>query len=111
MPETLKRKPRDPPKTMSAKQWKIGAGADLPHTSAQLPKTLSCPNLTLSDRITVYSYADSHPDCTQADIVRHFSTLATGALIFDQSTLSCKLQDCPKMEAHVNENPTALSSK
>ena len=111
MPEILKRKPRDPPKTVSTKWRKIGVGTDLPRTSAQLPKTSSRPNLTLSDWMTVYSYADSHPDCTQADIVRHFSTLVTGALIFDQSTLSRKLRDRPKMEARVNENPTALSSK
>jgi len=59
----------------------------------------------------VYSYVDSHPNASQADIVRHFSTLATGALVFDQSTLSRKLRDHPKMEACVNSNPTALSSK
>ena len=59
----------------------------------------------------VYSYVDSHPNASQADIVRHFSTLATGALVFDQSTLSRKLRYRPKMEARVNSNPTALSSK
>jgi len=59
----------------------------------------------------VYSYVDSHPNASQADIVWHFSTLATGALVFDQSTLSRKLRDRPKMEARVNSNPTALSSK
>ncbi|KIM55682.1 hypothetical protein SCLCIDRAFT_134184, partial [Scleroderma citrinum Foug A] len=51
-------------------------------------KTSSCQNLTLSDWMTVYSYVDLYPNVSQADIVRHFSTLTTGALVFDQYTLS-----------------------
>jgi Tc5 transposase DNA-binding domain len=90
------------------KRQKIG---DLLRTSAQLPKTSSHSILTLSDWITIYSYIDSHPDSTQADIVQHFSTLPTGALVFNQSTLSRKLRDRPKMEARINDSPTALSSK
>ena len=83
----------------------------MPRTSAQLPKASSHQNLTLSDWLIVYSYVDSHPDVPQADIVQHFGSLPTGALVFTQSTLSRKLWDCPKMEARVNDNPTALSSK
>ena len=85
--------------------------ADTPRTSAQAPKTSSRLNLTLSDWMTVYAYVDSHPDLTQTDIVWHFSSLPTGALIFDQSTLSRKLRNRPQMEARVNSNPIALSSK
>ncbi|KIK19908.1 hypothetical protein PISMIDRAFT_106710 [Pisolithus microcarpus 441] len=110
MPEILKRKPHDPPTAVPSKWWKIGA-TNLPCTSAQLSKTTSHLNLTLSDWMNVYSYIDSHLDCTQSEIVHYFSTLSTRALIFDQSTLSHKLQDHPKMESHVHENPTALSSK
>ena len=92
MHQTLKRKPRNHPETTPAKRRKIGADINNgPRTSAQLPKTSSRQNLTLSDWMDVYSYVDSHPNASQADIVRHFSTLATGALVFDQSTLSCKL--------------------
>ncbi|KAG6328322.1 hypothetical protein ID866_10767, partial [Astraeus odoratus] len=61
--------------------------------------------------MTIYSYVDSHLDIPQSDIVQYFSTLKTGALIFTQSTLSCKLHDHPKMEACINSNPMALSSK
>ncbi|KAG6329316.1 hypothetical protein ID866_9773 [Astraeus odoratus] len=61
--------------------------------------------------MTIYSYVDSHPDIPQSDIVQYFSTLKTRALIFTQSMLSCKLHDCSKMEACINSNPTALSSK
>ncbi|KAL4064021.1 hypothetical protein J3A83DRAFT_4101976, partial [Scleroderma citrinum] len=61
--------------------------------------------------LTVYSYVNSHPDASQADTVQHFGSLATGALVFTQSTLSWKLHNCLKMEACVNTNPTALSSK
>ena len=112
MHQTLKRKPHNPPETTPVKWCKIGADINNgPRTSAQLPKASSCQNLTLSNWMDVYSYVDSHPNASQADIVWHFSTLATGALVFDQSTLSRKLQDHPKMEARVNSNPTALSSK
>ena len=108
MPEILKRKPCDPPTNPPPlKQRKKG---DMPRTSAQLPKA-SRQNLTLSDWLIVYSYVDSHPDVPQADIVQHFGSLPTGALVFTQSTLSQKLRDRPKMEVCVNDNPTALSSK
>jgi len=110
MPEILKRKPCDPPTNPPPlKQQKKG---DMPRTSAQLPKASSHQNLTLSDWLIVYSYVDSHPDVPQADIVQHFGSLPTGALVFTQSTLSQKLRpDRPKMETCVNDNPTALSSK
>lgn len=59
----------------------------------------------------VYSFIDNHPNAAQADVVRHFASLKTGKLVFDQSTLSCKLRERPKMEAHINDNLAALSSK
>ncbi|KIK91547.1 hypothetical protein PAXRUDRAFT_149261, partial [Paxillus rubicundulus Ve08.2h10] len=68
-------------------------------------------NLTLADWKQVYSFIDAHPDAAQAQIVQHFSPLKTNAHQFNQSTLSCKLWECPKMEACVDNNPTALSSK
>ncbi|KIM58129.1 hypothetical protein SCLCIDRAFT_1191717 [Scleroderma citrinum Foug A] len=109
MPEILKRKSCDPPTNPPpVKQQKKG---DMPCTSAQLPKASSHQNLTLSDWLIVYSYVDLHLNTPQADIVQHFGSLATRALVFTQSTLSCKLHDRPKMEAYVNDNPTALSSK
>ena len=109
MPEILKRKSCDPPTNPPpAKQRKKG---DMPRTSAQLPKASSHQNLTLSDWLIVYSYVDLHPNTPQADIVQHFGFLATRALVFTQSTLLRKLHDCPEMEARVNDNPTALSSK
>ena len=80
MPEILKRTPRDPPKITPAKQRKIGLDINNgPCTSAQLPKTSSHQNLTLSDWMTVYSYVDLYPNVSQADIVWHFSTLATAS--------------------------------
>ncbi|KAG6327246.1 hypothetical protein ID866_11843 [Astraeus odoratus] len=107
----LKWKPHDPPKTTPpVKQCKIGV-KDAPHTSAQLLITSSHKNLTLSDWMTIYSYVDSHPDIPQSNMVQYFSTLKTRALIFTQSTLSHRLHDHSKMEAHINSNPTPLSSK
>ncbi|KAG6329032.1 hypothetical protein ID866_10057 [Astraeus odoratus] len=72
MLEMLKWKLCNPPKTTPpVKQHKIGM-KDASHTSAQLPITSSCKNLTLSDWMTIYSYVDSHPDIPQSDIVQVF---------------------------------------
>ena len=43
--------------------------------------------------------------------MRCFATRPQGALSFSQATLSRKLQQRPEMEAHVESNPNALSSK
>ncbi|KAG2074204.1 hypothetical protein BDR04DRAFT_1126854 [Suillus decipiens] len=61
--------------------------------------------------MTVYSFINSHPHATQAEIVKHFKSLKSGALAFTQSTLSCKLRERTKMEACINDNPNTLSSK
>ncbi|KIO02119.1 hypothetical protein M404DRAFT_97074, partial [Pisolithus tinctorius Marx 270] len=63
---------------------------DAPRTSAKT-SSVTRQNLTLSDWMQVYSFIDNHPTTTQANIVQHFCSLETGALLFDQSTLSCKL--------------------
>ncbi|KIK80473.1 hypothetical protein PAXRUDRAFT_158593, partial [Paxillus rubicundulus Ve08.2h10] len=68
-------------------------------------------NLMLSDWITVFAYIDSHPTVPQNSVVKHFGTLKSGALIFTQATLSHKLHTRPVLEACVNDNPNALSSK
>ncbi|KAI5995862.1 hypothetical protein EDD15DRAFT_2124923, partial [Pisolithus albus] len=67
--------------------------------------------LTLQDWMTVFMYIDSHPGVSQDAIVQHFKTRPEGALIFDQSTLSCKLRDRQKLEARIHEYPNALSMK
>ncbi|KAF9220287.1 DDE-domain-containing protein [Gyrodon lividus] len=84
---------------------------DAPATSTQPPQQMSCQNLTLTDWLLVYAYIDAHPGVFQANIVEHFQTCHEGALIFNQSTLSCKLREHPKMEARANDNPNDLSSK
>lgn len=111
-PETLKRKPRNQSAIakLPAKRTKV-EDRNAPRTSAQAPPTSSWKNLTLADWLTVYAFVDEHPTARQGDVVRHFATLKSGALIFDQSTLSRKLRERPKMEARVNDNPSALSSK
>jgi Tc5 transposase DNA-binding domain len=113
-PETLKRKPRINLSTPSSRPLAAKAQRrpkDAPRTSAQMPQDTTRKNLTLSDWLTVYAFVDSHPAVTQADVVKHFATVKTGRLIFDQSTLSRKLRERPKMEARINDNPAALSSK
>jgi len=47
----------------------------------------------------------------QCDIVNHFKSLQSGALIFTQSTLSRKLKERLTLEARIKDNPNALSSK
>ncbi|KIK92526.1 hypothetical protein PAXRUDRAFT_147134 [Paxillus rubicundulus Ve08.2h10] len=59
----------------------------------------------------VFVYVDSHPTLPQNCIIEHFQTLKSGALIFTQSTLCHKLWDRETLEAHVHNNPTALSLK
>ncbi|KIK11433.1 hypothetical protein PISMIDRAFT_44121, partial [Pisolithus microcarpus 441] len=91
MPESLKHKPQgklpEPPRPV--KQQK--PAKDAPQTSAQTSPPHTHQNLTLADWMTVYSFINDHPDVTQADVVKHFATLQTGRLVFDQSTLSHKL--------------------
>ncbi|KAG2067900.1 hypothetical protein BDR04DRAFT_1158532 [Suillus decipiens] len=102
----LKRKPRDRPAAYNrpAKQQKI-ITKDTPLSLNSSSSSSSRQNLTLSDWMTVYSFIDSHPHATQAKIVNHFKSLKSGALVFTQSTLSRKLRERPKMEAHIDDKP------
>ena len=60
----------------------------------------------------MYAYVDTLPQLiNQGQVVNYFTTKPNGTLLFTQSTLSCKLQQCAKMEACVDSNPNALSSK
>src|SRR5260370_31775559 len=69
-------------------------------------------NLTLFDWMTVYTYVDTLPQpINQGEVVKYFATRPQGTLLFTQSTLSCKLQQCPEMEACVDSIPNALSCK
>jgi hypothetical protein len=91
----------------------------LPGPSKETPKTSTRPikkekreNLTLFDWMTVYTYVDTLPQpINQGEVVRYFATRPEGALLFTQSMLSCKLRQCPEMEACVESNPNALSCK
>jgi len=104
-----KRKPRDRPPAYQ-RQPKKPKVKDTPATSAQ-PARITRPNLTLSDWLTVFAYVDAHQAMPQCDIVNHFKSLRSGALIFTQSTLSRKLKERSTLEARINDNPNALSSK
>lgn len=97
--------PCKPPQKRTPKQQHA------PKTSAKAAESGHRSNLTLSDWLTVYQFINNHPSLPQREVIKHFATCPTGALIFNQSTLSRKLRDRPKMEARINETPNALSSK
>ena len=80
---------------------------DTPKTTAKLVQTRK-ENLTLYDWMTVFA---EHPGITQTAVVKHFRTRAEGILVFDQATLSRKLKNRTELEARVDTNPNALSSK
>jgi len=89
-----------------------GPSKETPKTSTQPIKTPKWENLTLFDWMTVYTYVDTLPQLiNQGDIVKYFATRPQGVLLFSQSTLSHKLQQCPAMEACVESIPNALSCK
>ncbi|KIO01469.1 hypothetical protein M404DRAFT_150241 [Pisolithus tinctorius Marx 270] len=104
-------KPRDKPHPYNHPAKKPRNIHDAPATSAQLVKSTTCSNLTLSDWLTVFAYIDAHPALLQNCVVKHFQTLKSGALNFTQATLSHKLCNRVALEAHANDNPNALSSK
>ncbi|KAG1796563.1 hypothetical protein EV424DRAFT_1333821, partial [Suillus variegatus] len=113
-------KPQDRPSPYQrqAKKQKV---KDAPLTSAQpaAARTATRQNLTLSDWLTVFAYVNAHPAMLQCDIVKHFKSLQSNALIFTQSTLSQKFKEWLTLEAQfkipllqqLNDNPNALSSK
>jgi hypothetical protein len=61
--------------------------------------------------MTVIEYVKAHPAASQDAVVQHFKTCPDGILIFDQSTLSHRLQNQEKLEGFVNAYPNALSMK
>lgn len=48
---------------------------------------------------------------TQLQVTKHFKTLASGALIFTQSTLSRKLEQRSEIEAQIAGAPGVASAK
>jgi hypothetical protein len=83
-----------------------------PKSSAQPTQAKGRQNLTLHDWMTVFAYVNTLPKgFNQADVVNHFASLPTGALVFAQSTLSRKLKAREELERWVMSNPNALSSK
>jgi hypothetical protein len=49
---------------------------------------------------------------SQGDVVSHSGNhKESGPLVFTQSTLQCKLKNCPQMESQVHSHPNALLSK
>jgi hypothetical protein len=102
----LKRKPGDKLAAYSqpAKQWQKNAedtrGSNL---NAQL---LTRILYSLTGRQSIHLSTHSDPDMPQAEVVQHFKSLKSGALVFNQSTLCRKIRERPR-----NDNPNALSSK
>jgi hypothetical protein len=84
---------------------------DAPKTSALPSQKHHRENLTLHNWLTVFAWMDSHPQATQADVVKHFATLSSGALLFMQCMLSQKIKTQSELEAQVSSNPSALSTK
>ena len=105
------RKPRPKPGPYNQPQKQAKQSQDTPKTSAKSLEKSARENLTLHDWITVFAFIDSHRDISQANVVSHFRTQQEGALLFTQSTLSQKIKDQKKLEAHIESNPMALSSK
>ncbi|KIJ26625.1 hypothetical protein M422DRAFT_191970, partial [Sphaerobolus stellatus SS14] len=87
------------------------SNGNAPKTSAKSNLPAKQENLTLNDWMTVFAYVDKHPGMPQGQIVHHLRTLQTGALIFNQSTLSRKLKTRCELEQRVNDHPNALSGK
>ena len=105
------RKPHPKPGPYNRPPKQAKQSQDTPKTSAKSLEKSACENLTLHDWITVFAFIDSHHDISQANIVSHFRTQQEGALLFTQSTLSWKIKDQKKLEACIESNPMALSSK
>jgi len=93
------------------RQPKAPVQKDAPRTSGKTASTMQRENLTGHDWMTVYAFVDEHPGMSQGDVVWHFASKTTNALIFTQSTLSRKLKSRPDFEKHVASYPNGLSSK
>ena len=110
--EERKRKPRKLPHYSTQGHKGAGRLNETPKSSARPIGKTTRQNLTLFDWMSVYAYVDTLPQpINQGEVVNHFATRPKGALLFTQSTLSRKLQHRSEMEARVDSNPNALSSK
>jgi hypothetical protein len=105
------RKPREKPVPYKRRSQTTAKNKDAPTTSAKPDKITTRKNLTLNDWLTVFAYIDTHPNQSQAEIVAHFEKELTGALAFSQSALSRAVKRRAELEARVDSNPNALSSK
>jgi hypothetical protein len=83
---------------------------NVPKTTAKIIQKRK-ENLTLHNWMMVFCWMDDHPGISQTEVVKHFQTRAEGVLIFNQTTLSCNLKRRAELEAQVDSNPNALSSK
>jgi hypothetical protein len=107
-----KQKPRMHHAPYKPCQPKCARDKNTPKTPAHSTQPTKRVNLTLFDWLTVFRFIDEHPGIAQDAIVQHFWTLPDSrALVFDQSTLSRKIKDRPKLEARAHDYPSALSSK
>ena len=104
------RKVQEKPKPYDHKPQKPAISGG-PKTSAKPADSKKHQNLTLHNWMTVFAFVDKHPSMSQLEIVQHFATKADGALGFTQGTLSWKISEWEKLEAHVNAHPNALSTK
>ncbi|KAG2129524.1 hypothetical protein BD769DRAFT_1454445, partial [Suillus cothurnatus] len=107
----MTRKPREKPAPYKQRSETVTKNKDAPATSAKPHKVTTRKNLTLNDWLVVFAYIDTHPHQSQAEIVLHFEKELIGALAFSQSALSRALKRRPELEARINSNPNALSSK
>ncbi|KAG2120118.1 hypothetical protein BD769DRAFT_1481302, partial [Suillus cothurnatus] len=81
----MTRKPREKPAPYKQRSETVTKNKDAPATSAKPHKVTTRKNLTLNDWLVVFAYIDTHPHQSQAEI--------------------------PELEARINSNPNALSSK
>ncbi|CAA7270543.1 unnamed protein product [Cyclocybe aegerita] len=95
-------KPRKPQKEKVKNQ---------PKSSAQPVQKKKRDHLTLYDWLQVFAWIDDHPNVSQDKVVAHFKNCATGALVFDQSTLSQRLRNRADIEARSKSFANALSTK
>jgi hypothetical protein len=104
------RKLRDKPKPYTSKPgpkapWKA------PATSSISAKDRRRKNLTVNDWLTVFAFIDTHPGISQASVCNHFCSLADGALVFNQATLSQKLKKREDVKAYATSFPNAVSTR
>ncbi|EJD05627.1 uncharacterized protein FOMMEDRAFT_152955, partial [Fomitiporia mediterranea MF3/22] len=68
-------------------------------------------HLTCADWLEVLNFRDDHPNFTQGEIVKYFSTRYNRTLVFTQSSLCRNIARRQELESRAKKTPTALSSK